>query len=115
MTRLKNSLFPILFALLMISSAPGVTKAQEAPRNGGTMVVAIPGDPPTLNPSITTSIYAHFVTGQIFNTMIDYNVDLSQRPELAQSWEISPDGLSYTFHLVQNAYWHDGVPFNSSD
>ena len=36
-------------------------------------------------------------------------------PDLAESWEVSPDGLTWTFHFVHNATWHDGVPFTSAD
>lgn len=36
-------------------------------------------------------------------------------PDLAESWEISPDGKVYTFHLVKNAKWHDGQPVTSAD
>ncbi|MFI9504537.1 ABC transporter substrate-binding protein [Nocardia sp. NPDC052566] len=47
------------------------------------------------------------------------SVDTSDKdkivPELATSWEKSPDGLTYTFHLVSNAKFHDGAPLTSAD
>ncbi|EMR73905.1 Dipeptide transport protein, partial [Thaumarchaeota archaeon SCGC AB-539-E09] len=65
---------------------------------------------------ITTSFYGHFVAGQIYNSLIEYHwKTLEPIPELAESWEISEDGLEYTFHLVEDAKWHDGVPFTSAD
>ena len=36
-------------------------------------------------------------------------------PDLAESWEVAPDGMTYTFNLVQNAKFHDGKPFTSAD
>lgn len=36
-------------------------------------------------------------------------------PNLAESWEVSPDGLTYTFHLRKNARWHDGTPLTAKD
>lgn len=36
-------------------------------------------------------------------------------PDLAESWQVSPDGLTWVFHFVHNATWHDGVPFTSAD
>jgi len=36
-------------------------------------------------------------------------------PDLAESWEVSPDLCNFTFYLYQNVTWHDGVPFNASD
>jgi len=110
-----KTLFAAAFLITLVFLSNPIQAVEQKPRYGGTMIVANPGDPPTLLPSITTSIYAHFVTGQIFNTLIDYNLDGSERPELAESWEISKDGLSYTWHLVKNAEWHDGTPFTSAD
>ena len=36
-------------------------------------------------------------------------------PDFAESWEISDDGLTYTFHLAQNAKWSDGTPATAQD
>jgi peptide/nickel transport system substrate-binding protein len=36
-------------------------------------------------------------------------------PELAHSWDISPDGQTITFHLHQGVKWHDGMPFSSTE
>src|SRR5690625_4290996 len=36
-------------------------------------------------------------------------------PHLAKSWDVSEDGLEWTFHLNDNIYWHDGVQFTSDD
>lgn len=112
---MKKIVLVTAFLVMLAFLSNPLEAAELKPRYGGTMIVAIPGDPPTMLPSITTSIYAHFVTGQIFNTLIDYNLDGSERPELAESWEISKDGLSYTWRLVKNAEWHDGKPFTSAD
>jgi peptide/nickel transport system substrate-binding protein len=46
---------------------------------------------------------------------VHYDFNFGWKPELAESWEISSDGLTYTFHLVRNATWHDGVKFTSAD
>lgn len=52
----------------------------------------------------------------IFNTLV--KVDSDSRtvvPDLADTWEISPDGLVYTFNLHPDATWHDGTPFTAND
>ena len=36
-------------------------------------------------------------------------------PDLADSWEVSPDGLTWTFHLHPGVKWHDGQPFTAND
>jgi len=86
------------------------------PKYGGKLIVSINTDPAHLNPAITTSYFIDVVTGQIYNSLMEYDWrTLEPIPELARSWEISDDGLTYTFHLVENATWHDGVPFTSAD
>ena len=111
----RSVLFGVLLTGLILSCAL-VRAVSETPKYGGTNVIAIFGDPAALLPAITTQGNAHYLCGQIYNTLLEYDFDLvTPRPELAQSWEISPDGLTYTFHLVKNATWHDGVPFTSAD
>ena len=79
-------------------------------------MVGLSQDPSTLNPAITSMFAEHQVAGQIFNAMMEYECfTIVPVPELAQSWQASPDGLTYTFNLVRNATWHDGVKFTSAD
>jgi peptide/nickel transport system substrate-binding protein len=56
-----------------------------------------------------------YVSMLIFDPLVMVDIKTFEiLPALAQSWDISPDGLTYTFHLVK-ATWHDGVPFTSAD
>src|SRR5262245_53931581 len=76
----------------------GPSQAQDYKR-GGTMVVALPCDPEVLNSSITTDIASSNLCGQVYSTLVRLDNDGVVQPYLAKSWEISPDGLTYTFHL----------------
>src|SRR3954463_7352073 len=100
-------------AVLLMLAAPGF--AQEQPRRGGTLVVSLPGEPQSLNPAITTHLPTRIAASNMFNSLVYVGPDQSIRPDLAERWEMSPDGLTYTFHLVRNAKWHDGKPFTSED
>ena len=40
---------------------------------------------------------------------------IASSPSWRERWEISPDGLTYTFHLRQDVKWHDGLPFTAAD
>src|SRR5215211_5132524 len=88
--------------------------AQEI-KPGGTMVVALPGDPDSLNASIVTDISTSNLSGQFYSTIVRQNNDGHVLPDLAKSWEISPDGKTYTFHFHDNVKWHDGTPFTAED
>jgi len=55
------------------------------------------------------------VTGYIFNGLTKYDKDLKITGDLAESWDVSADGLAIIFHLRKGVKWHDGVEFTSDD
>lgn len=98
-------------------TAEPIEAAPEAmqPQPGGILVVAIGEDPGQFNPGITTSFGPHSVADSIYNGLVALDINANPQPDLAESWDITDDGATYTFHLVQNATWHDGEPFTSAD
>jgi peptide/nickel transport system substrate-binding protein len=72
------------------------------------------GKIPSLNPLHGESNVGT-VTGNVFASLTRLNEDQIPVPYLAKSWEISEDGLSYTFHLEPDAKFHDGTPVTSED
>ncbi|MCC7346036.1 MAG: hypothetical protein IT538_01445, partial [Variibacter sp.] len=79
------------------------------------IIGALEEDPPMINPPMT-SIISSFGAGCCVYGALTW-VDRKGRihPELAERWEISPDGLTYRFYLRHNVVWHDGAPFTSAD
>ena len=55
------------------------------------------------------------VASNIFSGLVSIDFDFEPQPDLAESWSVSPDGLVYSFELVQNARWHDGEPVTAAD
>ncbi len=108
----RTFLWIALTVLVVASVAPS---SYTAPLAGGTLVEAVTGDPGGLNPAITTAWVPHVVGGQIYNALIEHDFDFRPKPDLAERWTISSDGLTYTFYLVRNASWHDGTKFTSAD
>ncbi len=51
----------------------------------------------------------------VLMTLVRYDADLEPRPWLAESWELSEDGTSLTFHLRDDVFWHDGEPTDAED
>ena len=111
---MKKALF-VLILLVGFSAFFASASRGQAPEYGGSVVVAVTGDPGGLNPSITTQGGVTTVCGSIFSGLVAQDFDLNPVPDLATSWEVSPDGLIYTFHLAPNAEFHDGVPVTSDD
>jgi peptide/nickel transport system substrate-binding protein len=111
----KNRIrFCLGFALSALISLCGAA-AGDGPEHGGTVVVAVSSDPGGLNPAITTQGGLQLICGSIFSGLVAQDFDLNPVPDLAQSWEVSPDGRVYTFHLDPDATFHDGAPVTSED
>jgi len=51
----------------------------------------------------------------VFSGLVSFDPHLNLTPDLAEKWEVSPDGMTYTFHLRQNARFHNGKPVTAQD
>ncbi|MGI0044102.1 MAG: ABC transporter substrate-binding protein, partial [Nitrososphaeraceae archaeon] len=85
---------------------------QPEPTKGGTLVIATVGEDPILNPGIDIGAIR---SSKIFSSLLQYDLNLNPKPDLAESWDVSDNGTIWTFHLVKNATFHDGVPVTSDD
>jgi oligopeptide transport system substrate-binding protein len=81
---------------------------------GGTLNLWDSG-PLTLDPAISSEMSSHLYVMQIFNGLVKFDENLEPTPDLAERWEISPDGKTYTFFLRKNARFHDGSPITARD
>jgi peptide/nickel transport system substrate-binding protein len=104
----------ILSAIGPHAGAMAQAAATGTPRKGGTLIQVISADPNSSNPSITTSVPDTTLGSLVYEGVTTIDEDFRAVPCLAESWEITPDGLRYTFKLV-DAKWHDGKPFTSAD
>lgn len=96
------------------TAVPAEEESME-PVAGGTLVVAASEDPGQFNPGITTSFGPHAVADSLYNGLVALDANANPLPDLAESWEISDDATTYTFHLAEGVTWHDGEPFTSAD
>lgn len=97
------------FALL----AAGSTWAAE-PKMGGTLIFGRGGDSVGLDPAYETDGNSFMICDNILEALVEYKDESTAlEPGLAESWDISPDGKTYTFHLRKGLKFHDGTPFNA--
>lgn len=87
--------------------------AQDAPRRGGTLQVGLAEDPPELDPHLSASNAARSVMHNIFATLVEIDEKLRIVPGIASSWNVSQDGLTYTFHLRDDVIFHDGTALDA--
>jgi peptide/nickel transport system substrate-binding protein len=92
-----------------------VPAAISLPVTGDAIVEGTIGEASTLIPILASDSASHAVAGQIYNGLVKYDKNLTIVGDLAESFEISPDGLTITFHLRKGVSWHDGAPFTSRD
>ncbi len=112
--------FLLLPALLFAcdgSNKGGVTRHSGPGRTayGDALVVGSIGEPSTLIPLLASDSASHDVAGLVFNGLVRYDKELKLEGELAESWDISKDGLTITFHLRHDVKWQDGREFTSHD
>jgi peptide/nickel transport system substrate-binding protein len=81
----------------------------------GTLTWGVAYKPTIINPVFTTQSVSASLQGLIFNQLIRWNAKGKIEPDLAESWDISQDGLTYTFHLRKGVKFHDGVEFSAED
>src|SRR5580693_6482839 len=83
---------------------------------GGSLVLATTSDPKTFNDIVATDVNSSTVTSLLFEGLTTADpFTLKVIPNLASSWDVSPDGLQWTFHLREDVQWFDGVPFSADD
>ena len=72
-------------------------------------------EPQDLDPHVVTGVPEHKIITALLEGLVTYGPDGGLAPGMADRWEISDDGLSYTFHLRGNAMWSNGEPLTSQD
>ena len=135
MTQLRERLNAPLKAIALASSAglvlAGCASATEEPTteptettsattepeptSGGSMVVGITVDPDTIFPWKATQFQAFRMLENVYDTLTAFDADLNVVPGLAESWEVSDDGLAITFDLRDGVKFSDGSDFDSAD
>ena len=104
----QRSVFPLPEGVEIVESEPG--------RYGGILVVAGASEPRTFNALVAEDAYSSGAIGMMFSGLVDYDPIWQKHvPALAQAWERSEDGLSYTFYLRRGVRWSDGAPFTADD
>ena len=98
----------------LVSVASSPASAQE-PKRGGTLVYALTADPPHLNAALTNDLNAQQTATQVFSQLIRVNKNAEVTGDLAESWSMAPDGLSYTFKLRQGVTFSNGKAFTADD
>ena len=104
----------VLVLLSPIGSLAPVGEAADAsPRVGGKLVYGLTLSPSGIDPHVNASSELGIVLSSVYDPLVWETSDGKFIPGLASSWDISSDGLAYTFHLRKDVTFHDGTLFNA--
>lgn len=112
----------VLTAALVAISVAGCGSSASSASSGGssgskandTLIYAQGAEPRGLDPAMVDDGESAKVMSNIYEGLLKYNKDSTKvEPCLAKSWDVSPDGLSYTFHLQEGVKFQDGTDFNA--
>ena len=118
--RLRNTL-RVVCLMVVLALAAGVAgcgkpPAEEPePTGGGIATFRLNGDFSGLNPLGDTDGNTYQIWAFIAETLIRHTPDNSWTGQLAETWDLSDDGMTYTFNLRRGVKWHDGEDFNADD
>ena len=96
------------------TTAPQAAAAGQ-PKRGGILKVGLQADPTSLDPQKTSLTALFHVTEHIYSLLVRLKPDLTVEPDLAEKWDISADGKTYTFTLRKGVKFHSGRMLTSAD
>jgi peptide/nickel transport system substrate-binding protein len=100
-----------------LAAAPwlGAAPAAAAPVRGGRVTVGVQAEIPHLDPHRTALTISYVSLSPMYQALTELGPNLELRPQLATSWKVSPDGLSWTFALRRGVRFHNGRTLTSRD
>ncbi|MEP3326214.1 MAG: ABC transporter substrate-binding protein [Nitratireductor sp.] len=104
----------LLSATLLATATFGPALAQD-PKEGGTIIYANNSGPGQLDPQMAASLVELEVLAHVFESLVSMDENYSAKPMLAESYEISDDGTTFTFKLREGVKFHNGDEMTSED
>src|SRR3954467_11910883 len=114
---MKTSILGLIGAFaLAFAGAVAPAEAQQ-PKRGGTLQFAISAETPHYDCHGSDTFATLHFSAPFYSTLLKFNLDKypDVTGDLADSWEVAPDFMTYTFKLHPNVTFHDGQPLTSAD
>jgi len=108
------ALLSLLLSALLVLPSTACLPEQLPPAGEGILRLWDTG-PITLDPAISADMSSHLYVMQIFSGLVRLDRELKIVPDIAESWERSPDGKTYTFHLRHGVKFHSGSEVKAAD
>src|SRR5688572_33341459 len=111
----------VLVILLVLASVAAISppdvSASETPRRGGTLLVVIGADPPSLDPHQESTFANVQLVAPLYSTLLQFDpLDSSKIiGDAGREWKVAGDGLTVTVKVRQDIKFHDGSPLTAAD
>ncbi len=115
-SRARLPAFALFYAVLVAPTGwAAATESPGAPAPAAQRAIfGMQLEPPVLDPTASpAAAISECLYGNLYEGLVQFARDGSVLPKLAQSWDISDDGLTYVFHLLHDVRFHDGTPFDA--
>ena len=112
---MKKTTIALLLVLLIMLGLSGCGKTEEATVQKDVLRIAYTTDPQGLDPQRTAAVSTFNITGSIYDTLLAITPDWEIQPRLAESYEVSPDGMEITFTLRPGVKFHNGREMTAED
>jgi len=105
-----------VFTLMLFTSCNKNNNETSKAAKSGTLLLGNGQEPESLDPHIATGVTAQRIISSLLEGLVVENADtLAPEPGMAKSWNVSQDGLTWTFDLRENAKWSNGDPVTAED
>lgn len=111
----RNRIVATVLAFLIFLTLTGLAET-ETPVRGGELTVALPTEPPGLDPTTNTAaVIDRVLYNNVYQGLVRVNRNGKVVPSLAREWEVSNEGSLYRFHLREGVSFHNGSEFTAED
>src|SRR6478609_7342226 len=106
---------PLIVLLVAVALSLAACGAPGAPSRHEIIDSRDTYDPRSMDPALSTDVPTGRAVAYIFDGLTRFTADAKVVPGLAKSWDVTPDGLTYTFHLHSGVKFHDGSNFTAKN
>lgn len=116
----RKMLYPLFFITLFLFGCSESSNQENSKKDKGDeytseLRIAVNSNPASLDPHMTTAADALEISRNFFETLLSLDENYEPQPMLAESYEISDDGLTYTFILREGVHFHNGNEMTADD